>query len=582
MSFFDGLVAPQPPEPETPQVQEVRLVRYAPPDGNEEHAPEHFFVPATVEQIVEVGRGGDMRVLLNGWTVWRHSATLRLGVYLRRIPAEGGPSLYRMGRPRAGDLRCGLRLADGRRVTTLDGQPWPAPEGPPRPTLSLRPQTSRGHHLEFELHLSQLPPAGELVLVIEWPDQGIPETATALDAAAVRAAAERAYEVWPDLDPPRPPESGAPIGYSIISSSDGAARIMAPRPASQPWRPPVPPPPAADRGDWEEMGRDGITDLDVVRARLARGADPNQAPPGGGTILHDAAERAPVEVVAELLAHGAVVDAVDEGHETPLWRAVCHGKAENAAALLAAGAQPWAPVVAGRSAGRLALRTGLAPLFEDLPGYAPLTEAERAEQRDADERAEVFRGMYTEGLSVAFVAGIDEEEAVRRLGSTPEASPVLDLAADPGPHGTGPGGFDPHDWDTSERFLGVRAVPGGCVVVQPMGYRASTPTILSALSPETKAYGLYFNPKGGTFGHYSEDGVRTLDEEIGLSAHEESPDRHWLYRFWDWDRKEGMWAAYELAYASAMGGVRIATADSVVGPPNRWVELPQGSPLLQW
>ncbi|MFJ8746945.1 hypothetical protein ACIRL2_47355 [Embleya sp. NPDC127516] len=85
----------------------------------------------------------------------------------------------------------------------------------------------------------------------------------------------------------------------------------------------------------------------------------------------------------------------------------------------------------------------------------------------------------------------------------------------------------------------------------------------------------------GSSGHLAVDGVRSLDEEIGRSVHDLSPEGHWLHRFWDRGLEPGMWPACELAYAAFMGGVTIYEAAQVTGPPNRWVEIPLESPLLE-
>lgn len=329
------------------------------------------------------------------------------------------------------------------------------------------------------------------------------------------------------------------------------------------------------------MGRAGWQDVDLVRARLAHGADPLAELDSWSweTPLHHAAEHGAPEVVAELLRHVENVDVAAREGRTPLWEAVCHGRREAAELLLAAGADAWSPQTGGRSPGRLALTTELAPLFEALSNAVPLTPEERAAQEDADRRAAVFRDLYLEGHSIAFVAGIDEETAIRRLGADPAATPVLDLDREPGPYGTGPHGFDPDDHELAERFVGITGVPGGCVLLQPTHYRVSTPEVLNALSPGTTAYGLYFNAKGGTFGDFSRDGRSERHEEIGLVFGDE-PDLHWLYRFWWWNKSSGMWGAHEVAYASHMGGVRVTDRRAVEGPPRRWAEIPEGSELL--
>ncbi|GAA4988249.1 hypothetical protein GCM10023205_68980 [Yinghuangia aomiensis] len=585
MGFFDGLVTPDPDAQPEPQPQDRFLTRYQLREAGEDFPPEDHFVPAWLEHHAEAGRGTDVRIRVNGWRVWRNSATLRLDVFVSRIPAGGDGSASAHGRNTAGGLRFGLRFADGRRITTLDGAAWPQSPAAARPTLSVRPGMGGVFRYTMNLHLSHLPPEGELRLVTEWPDRNVPETWTELDGSAVVAAASRAVEVWPDIAPPNPPEPGAaPQRFSMLRTSSAPRRLMAPPPPPQPYRPPLPPPVAFERDDWQGMHRQNFGNLALVKSRLAHGADPDAILVNGDSVLQWAAEQGSGRVVTEVARHARDIDRVNElSGETPLWAAVCRGHAEAAEALLAAGAKPWAPVLGGRSAGSLALRTKLAPLFEGLPGCVPLTATERAEQAEADAHAAVFKGIHTEGVSVAFVGGVDEEEAVRRLGSTPESSPVLDLAAEPGPHGTGPGGFDPYDWDTALRFLGVTGVDGGCVVVQPSGYKANTTPLLTALSPGGKAFSLYFNPKGGTFGHFSVDGADTCGGELGLAVREGSgnPELQWLYRFWDWDLEPGMRSTPYLAFAAAMAGLRITDATAVAGPPRRWVELPEGSPPLR-
>src|SRR5207237_1143210 len=82
----------------------------------------------------------------------------------------------------------GLLLADGRKVTTLDAAPWPT-AGRSGPTLRLSGGSGGAFHYQMGLHLSQLPPTGPTRLVVEWPDEQVPETATDIDATALRQLA---------------------------------------------------------------------------------------------------------------------------------------------------------------------------------------------------------------------------------------------------------------------------------------------------------------------------------------------------------------------------------------------------------
>ncbi|MER7112428.1 ankyrin repeat domain-containing protein [Streptomyces sp. NPDC000229] len=417
--------------------------------------------------------------------------------------------------------------------------------------------------------MSELPPEGALTLVVEWPDEGVPETQTVIDAGEIRAAAARAVEIWPDLETPAPVADGGTsamwvsiAGPAGLMATTHSHRLDADRDADR-YEP---------RGDWGGMRYDeGWRDPRLVRARLDAGADPAAG-------LHDAAAHGSAEVLGELLGRLPDTEA-DQGDGegfTPLWEAVCHGNVETARLLVEAGASPWTPQCAGRSAGGLALTVpALAPLFAKLPGAVEPTPEERALQEEADRLIEVFEGVHTDGLGVAFVAGLDEEEAIRRLGADPAAHPVLDLDRHPGPYGTGPGGFDPDDYDEAQRYVGVTGVPGGCVLIQPLSYGVSTPEVLEPLSLSARACGIYFNPKGGTFGTTAVDGETVWEGEVALSPGPEEPAEWWLLRCWDWTSSHG---ARQLAYACWTAGMRLADSRPVTGPPRRWVrlEIPEG------
>ncbi|MGW8375538.1 ankyrin repeat domain-containing protein [Streptomyces sp. ODS28] len=206
--------------------------------------PSAWFLPAMVPDGREVGAGDGVRVLLAGTSVWPGALTLHLAVFSRspRVaapPRESavlcgfGPVTRQHARrghvpfgerfflPYGGEHgpRVGLLLSDRRRVTNLDAvRPVDAEQptdhldsgegtalqhdvgGQPL-TLRQLQQLDGGYSGRLGLHLSALPPEGPLTLVVEWPEEGLRETRTALDAGMLRAAAARAVEVWPDLDP---------------------------------------------------------------------------------------------------------------------------------------------------------------------------------------------------------------------------------------------------------------------------------------------------------------------------------------------------------------------------------------------
>ncbi len=116
------------------------------------------------------------------------------------------------------EAQCWSLLGDGRRVTSLDADqdeygtvvgPAAARAAafPGRPTglipLDLGGMRDSLFRTDVDLYLTELPPPGETRLVVEWPDEDIPETSTPVDADALRAAAAHAVEVWPGLPTPR-------------------------------------------------------------------------------------------------------------------------------------------------------------------------------------------------------------------------------------------------------------------------------------------------------------------------------------------------------------------------------------------
>lgn len=130
---------------------------------------------------------------------------------------------------------------------------------------------------------------------------------------------------------------------------------------------------AIDDVRW--WGVNDWTDLDLVRAELATGADPNSDVPVFEKPLHAAADRGSPEVVAELAMRVDDADAENRGR-TALWMAVFEGRTDNARALVSAGADPWRPMMAGWSPGRLSLAGPTPDLFSS-PHRMPVSPRPR-------------------------------------------------------------------------------------------------------------------------------------------------------------------------------------------------------------
>ncbi|MFF7858025.1 ankyrin repeat domain-containing protein [Streptomyces sp. NPDC007904] len=253
------------------------------------------------------------------------------------------------------------------------------------------------------------------------------------------------------------------------------------------------------------------------------------------------------------------MDALEEGR-TALWEAVVSHRPDHARALAAAGADPWRPLIGGWSPGRLGLAGPTPDLFVVPEGERGLTGAEHALAEEGRRLVATLADIDDyDGTGLACVAGIDAQEAVRRLEATPAEDEDLDGLLD-----------DPYAWDTDDiaRIVGVTTVPGGCVVTQPWGYAPQMPGVQIPLSAGTVCYGMYANPKSGDQGSI----VRNGDIE-GWDLHPGGgPDVN--------DTPQEVLTAYiygsnPVAYCCAYAGLRPTDARAVIGPPDVWVELPE-------
>ena len=215
-----------PPVPEAPTLDEVDdsgdLVghRWAGPPRRHRAGVAAFSVLA--------GRSGTTAVLLEGARCFASGVELTMVVELRELSrrARGrvfddlsvsyGRGQLAMALP-PGGLRWGLALADGRRVTTLDDGGWASmpddadpetwvPDRPVLEPLGGRPSVE-GSTWRRRVWLWPLPPPGPLQVVAAWPDRGIAETSTTVDATPLVEAAAHAEPLWGEGrgDEHRPP-----------------------------------------------------------------------------------------------------------------------------------------------------------------------------------------------------------------------------------------------------------------------------------------------------------------------------------------------------------------------------------------
>lgn len=302
---------------------------------------------------------------------------------------------------------------------------------------------------------------------------------------------------------------------------------------------------------WSDFGWGSWEDLALVRARLDAGADPADEACPYQPPLHAAAEHGSPEVVAELAARVDDVDAEWEGR-TALWTAVFNDRPRNARALVAAGADPWRPMMGGWSPGRLSLASPTPGLFFPFPkGHAGLTEAESAAVAEAERLIDVLGVTEYDGFSLACVRGVSAAEAARRLAAEPADEDEWEQVME-----------DPFDGFEEEamRFVGVTDVPGGCVVTQPWGYLASTPVVMQALSAGTVAYGMYANPKSGNQGCVYRDGEVVAWDTIpgGGDVSPEDPAEEILIAY--------LYDGHAEAYCFAGAGLRPADTRALTDP----------------
>lgn len=315
----------------------------------------------------------------------------------------------------------------------------------------------------------------------------------------------------------------------------------------------------AELTGWSGVGWDAWKDLVLIRARLAAGADPIADLGRGHTPLHIAAERGSPEVVAELAHYAGDVEA-DYLGRTALWSAVYADRPDNARALEAAGADPWRPMMAGWSPGRLSLASRNPDLFGFSAEGIGLSAAEVAAVAEGRRLTAALGSISPEGIGLACVAAITAAEAARRLN----AAPVQD---------TGPGSIVERAYEASMdddevmHTVGATDVPGGCVVTQPWGFTPSAPVVTALLSTGTVCYAMYGNAKSGNQGRMCFDGVLEgwdLQPGSGMSA--SGPAEEVLASY--------LYQLQAVAYCCNYAGLQLTDPRPILGPPDIWLRIP--------
>ena len=159
-------------------------------------APENE-IPVGLPVSVVLVRTDDAAVALTGLQVYTTGVAFTLVIRVRPSSRLGtGNTLNELvwGQgPGEGRFLLGIELSDGRRRTS--GSPEPGRAG----ELVFHPSAGSGgmSSVEQSWWLSPLPPDGPLRVVVRCPELGIEESATELDASAMRRAADGVVTLWP-------------------------------------------------------------------------------------------------------------------------------------------------------------------------------------------------------------------------------------------------------------------------------------------------------------------------------------------------------------------------------------------------
>jgi len=160
--------------------------------------PADSVLPLVLPWRQVLGAGPGVRIALRSVRCWPEMVTFDVVI----AALEGGDhsELFRhgVGRTDAGGVVLAVFYADGRSATTSRWR-----EQPHGADLLLYPGGGDGGHRHScqLVHLCPPPPPAPFTVTVEWPDRGIPRTATTLDGAEIRLAAEQAMPLWAPRDP---------------------------------------------------------------------------------------------------------------------------------------------------------------------------------------------------------------------------------------------------------------------------------------------------------------------------------------------------------------------------------------------
>jgi hypothetical protein len=197
------MIWPMGAEPPVPGLSEMH-----PLDG-----PPWDFLGSAVPLSLLLAQNANFSVGISGCSAYPSGVTFTVEMRMRGAPptapwVPGKNHPFRRWWPVDGAeippdvLRLEVRFADGRRATTVRGDPLPfESEAGPRPVLAFRGGSGTPRTWDAELWLAPLPPPGPLAFVTEWPVAGIEKTVVEVDADVILEAAAQSRELWSAHDP---------------------------------------------------------------------------------------------------------------------------------------------------------------------------------------------------------------------------------------------------------------------------------------------------------------------------------------------------------------------------------------------
>ena len=206
MAFFDSL--PQPPPPKPPRRQ-ARRPWMRPETMIPGSVPAEAVLVRTETVAVAVG---SLRAYPSGFEFTVHVRQRGEDEdYMHGLADPFGRHPRSRGTTEPDEsLRLGLLYADGRRVAIGGGhERYPDQVAPDELVILHGASSGSDRRWDGDFWVHPLPLDSPVTFVVSWLAKGVAEARAQVDGAAIRAAASRAIELWPD-----DPDSEPTIGWS--------------------------------------------------------------------------------------------------------------------------------------------------------------------------------------------------------------------------------------------------------------------------------------------------------------------------------------------------------------------------------